>query len=538
MTTGDAKRPSFLLIITDQQRADYLGCAGHPILKTPHIDGIASAGIRFDRFYVANPVCMPNRATLMTGRMPSAHGVRSNGIPLSLQSNTFVDVLRENGYRTALVGKSHLQNFTGLPPILKREPSSPERPLPTGELADARRPDAAATAYANEDPKSWQDDDFELPMPFYGFDHVDLCTLHGDVVGGDYPRWLRRQGAVPESLTGRANQLANDYVCPQAWRTAVPEELYPTRFIGERCIDYLRAHAAREDAAPFFLMMSFPDPHHPFTPPGKYWDMYSPEDAVLPRSFFEIGQDPPPTLAWALAELTAEKIDRDRGQFVFAVDEREAREAIALTCGMMACIDDEVGRVLAELQMLGLDDETVIAYTSDHGDFLGDHRLLLKGAIHYQSLIRAPFLWRDPYSDHEDAVSAALCGTVDIAPTILDRAGVAAYNGVQGRSLLAEAEDLEDHGPGCVLIEDDQQRSGLGFDGSIRLCTLVSGPWRMSIYDGADWGELYNLEDDPLENRNLWSEPAAASVKADLLEQFVRRQISLIDRSPLPSARA
>src|SRR5690348_16910993 len=105
--------PNFLLFITDQHRFDYLGCSGHPVLKTPHIDSIAARGTFFERFYVATPVCMPNRATLMTGRMPSVHGVRSNGSPLSLLSNTFVDALRAAGYATALVGKSHLQNFTG-----------------------------------------------------------------------------------------------------------------------------------------------------------------------------------------------------------------------------------------------------------------------------------------------------------------------------------------------------------------------------------------------------------------------------------------
>ena len=95
-------RPNILLFITDQHRVDYLGCSGHPVLKTPHIDSIAARGTRFARFYVATPVCMPNRATLMTGRMPSVHGVRSNGSPLSLRTNTFVDALRTSGYATAL----------------------------------------------------------------------------------------------------------------------------------------------------------------------------------------------------------------------------------------------------------------------------------------------------------------------------------------------------------------------------------------------------------------------------------------------------
>ena len=115
-------RPNFLFFITDQHRADFLGCYGHPVLRTPHIDSIAAKGIAFDRFHVASPVCQPNRASLMTGRMPSVHDVRSNGIPLSMEAVTFVDLLKDAGYRTALIGKSHLQNFTGFPPIIKRPP--------------------------------------------------------------------------------------------------------------------------------------------------------------------------------------------------------------------------------------------------------------------------------------------------------------------------------------------------------------------------------------------------------------------------------
>src|SRR3982074_3926013 len=118
-------RPNFLLFITDQHRADYLGCYGHPVLKTPNIDAIAERGTRFTRFYVATPVCMPNRATLMTGRMPSVHGVRSNGSPLSLQSNTFIHTLRAPGHAPALVGQRHLQNFSGIPALFQRAPPPP-----------------------------------------------------------------------------------------------------------------------------------------------------------------------------------------------------------------------------------------------------------------------------------------------------------------------------------------------------------------------------------------------------------------------------
>src|SRR5215207_3129903 len=117
-------RPNILFFICDQLRADHLGCYGNRTVRTPAIDSIARRGVAFDRFYVASPVCQPNRATLATGRMPSLHGVRSNGISLSLAANTFIQMLRASGWQTALIGKSHLQNFTGMPPAAKR-PDTP-----------------------------------------------------------------------------------------------------------------------------------------------------------------------------------------------------------------------------------------------------------------------------------------------------------------------------------------------------------------------------------------------------------------------------
>ncbi|MEM7250427.1 MAG: sulfatase-like hydrolase/transferase [Pseudomonadota bacterium] len=528
-------QPNFVFIITDQQRADYLSCTGHPSLQTPNIDRIATHGTILERFYVANPVCMPNRASLMTGRMPSAHGVRSNGIPLSVQAHTFTDVLRAGGYRTALVGKSHLQNFTGLDAIQTRPASAGKDVL--GD-AQAQRPDAPEERYQLESPSAWRDPNFTVPTPFYGFDHVELCTAHGDRVGGDYRRWAQARGANLDALSGPKNSLAHDYRCPQAWRTAVPAELYPTQFVAERSTAYLTEHARAKTPSPFFLMVSFPDPHHPFTPPGRYWDLYNPAEMTLPESFFENADNPAPPLAWALRERVDGKATRDRGQFLFVVDEQEAREAIALTCGMIAFIDDAIGQVVDTLHRTGLADNTVIVFTSDHGDFLGDHRLLLKGPIHRQSLIRVPCIWHDPDTVGPPA-TGALASTVDLAPTVLDRAGLAPYHGMQGTSLLPILTGHANAEPATsVVVEDDQQRTVLGFDSSPRVHTLVTDRWRLSIYAETDWGELYDLSNDPLELRNVWAALEHQGDKARLIEQFLRREIALVDRSPLPSALA
>jgi arylsulfatase A-like enzyme len=532
-----ATRPNFLLFITDQHRADYLGCYGHPVLKTPHIDSIAARGTRFTRFYVATPVCMPNRSTLMTGRMPSLHGVRSNGAPLSLRANTFVDAMRAAGYATALVGKSHLQNFTGGPAILRRKPPRDGDTVLGAEFAEAMKPSPSDGAYDQEHPARWKSGEpYDLDLPFYGFQHVDLCTSHGDEVGGHYYVWLKSHRPDADALRDRNNQLRHDYTCPQAYRTPIPEELYPTSYIAEKSCEWLDRYAAGGRTEPFFLMTSFPDPHHPFTPPGRYWDMYRPDDMALPPSF-EYGNRPlPRSVAWALEQRESGKAVMTE-QAAFAVNEREAREAMALSCGMIAMIDDAVGRVLGRLASAGLADDTIVIFTTDHGDFLGDHRLMLKGPAHFDGITHVPFIWAEPGDGRGARTSDVLGGTLDIAATLLDRARVQPYNGIQGESLLP-AISGETIVRDSMVIEDDQQRSVLGHASPPRLRTIVTRRWRMSIAQGDIWGELYDLENDPHEMDNLFDDPRHRAVRAELMEKLAYRQMELADRSPLPMGRA
>ena len=531
--------PNILLIITDQQRADYLGCTGHPLLRTPNLDGLAARGTIAGRCYVASPVCMPNRASLMTGRMPSLHGARSNGVPLNRQANTFVDLLAAHGYQTALMGKSHLQNFTDNPPLQRPPEPGPGKRRAGGDLGEALKPFAPGAEYEYELPSRWRGDAQQpLKTPFYGFQHVRLATGHGDRVGGQYLHWLGAHQADPERLTGPENSLPHDSVCPQAWRTAMPEELYPTAYVADMTCEYLRGH--RQPAKPFFAMASFPDPHHPFTPPGRYWDMYDPAAMPLPESFHRDSARPPAMLAWHRAQHL--KGAENRGGYApIEINEREAREAMALTCGMISMIDDAVGRILETLAEQGLADNTVVIFTADHGDYLGHHRLLLKGPMHYQSLVRVPLIWSEPDGIKTAPAAPAfdgLCSTIDIAASILDRAGIAPFNGMQGRSLLPGIAGDDSTAPGEIVIEEDQQRPLMELEQTARVRTLVARDWRLTLYAGAEAGELYNLRDDPDEFDNLWDDAASAPVKADLLERLARRMMDLAERSPLPRGQA
>ena len=521
------KRPNFLFIITDQHRADHLGCYGNPIVKTPNIDGIAAKGTRWDRFYVANPICMPNRASIMTGRMCSAHGARHNGIPLSKNHTTFVELLRDAGYSTGLIGKSHLQSFTGLPATNKYE-TQEGMTAPSPHLRDAFKDNRHGPEYDLETVPQWQ-----APLAarkegdFYGFDHVEVAASHADQASGDYLLWARAQRADFDDLVGPENALPDNRIsAPQAWRTAVPEELYSTNWISDRSAYWLAFQAKGE--SPFFLQMSFPYPHHPFTPPGRYWDMYSPDQVDLPASF---GKGDLPPIRAMRAALEDGSDPRDN-QSPFAVTDDEARAIIALTYGMITMIDDAIGRVLKQLSDLGLAEDTVVIFTTDHGDYMGDHGLMLKLLLHYQGIIRVPFIWHDPSQPQQAAVRAELGSSIDISATILARAGIQPFNGLQGRDLLATQP------PEAVIIEEDSQRVMTGFDRAQRVRTVVTDRYRMSLRQGEDWHELYDLQADPLEMHNLYDDPKGQPARSELSELMLRRMIELQDRAPLPAYRA
>ncbi len=303
----------------------------------------------------------------------------------------------------------------------------------------------------------------------------------------------------------------------------------------ERTLAYLDDHARRRESAPFFVQCSFPDPHHPFTPPGRYWDMYKPQDMALPPSFRIGNRKLPPHAAALLAA-------RDNGTLhaenpgAFAVNEQEAREAIALTYGMIAMIDDGIAKILKRLDELGLARNTVIVFTSDHGDLMGDHQLMLKGAYAYQGLVRVPFIWVEPDGAGAPPASRsdALFGTLDIASTVIDRERLAPYNGIQGKSMLPV---LAGSGAGHdgILIEYGSQRPVPALPPELSMRTLVDECWRITLYRGVPWGELYYLKSDPYELQNLWDEPASASLKLALTERLVQKMMELADRSPRPT---
>ncbi|MGH7091291.1 MAG: sulfatase-like hydrolase/transferase, partial [Stellaceae bacterium] len=254
-------------------------------------------------------------------------------------------------------------------------------------------------------------------------------------------------------------------------------------------------------------------------------------DVILPRSFAAGANRPPPHVAALLAERDAGRARKNTPQ-LFACNEREAREAIALNYGSISGIDDAIARVMARLDALGLARNTVVIVTADHGDYMGDHQLLLKGPIHYRGLVAAPFLWRDGRARGR---SAALCGTLDLAQTILARAGAAPFNGMQGKDMAPLFAGSSAHHD-ALLIEEEGQRAQVGFPSHVRVRSLVTERHRLSLYDGIDWGELYDLERDPDELTNLWDDPASGALRAELVLRLARKMLALSETSPNPTA--
>lgn len=219
-------------------------------------------------------------------------------------------------------------------------------------------------------------------------------------------------------------------------------------------------------------------------------------------------------------------------QSPFAVTEDGARAIIALTYGMITMIDDAIGRVLAELEASEQADNTIVIFTTDHRDYMGDHGLMLKLLLHYQGIIRVPFISHDPTNPTTGVVDSGLASSIDISATILARAGIQAFNGLQGRDLLSTDP------PEAIIVEEDSQRTMTGFERPQRVRTIVTDQHRMSLRQGEDWGELYDLSEDPLEVENLFDDPGTQEVRHILTDTMLRRMIELQDRAPLPAYRA
>ena len=507
-----SEKLNVLFIITDQQRYDHLGFSGNPDIKTPNLDRLAAEGIRFSNAYVANPICMPNRSSIFTGKYPSIHGVRCNGINLDPKIPTFTQSLIQSGYHTCSIGKIHL-NFYGTP--FKRNFDSAEQMIPF-----------IYTPKENRKP---------IPKPYYGLEEVELTIGHGDAVSGHYLDWIEeRAPQYLDIIKHRAPKLF-DKVLDES---EIPEEIHPTQYITERTITFLKRFSVGQyGSKPFFLHCSFPDPHAPVCPPKKYREMYDPEKIQLPSSFnnFDLLYEHAAlgTYANVLTRAHMRKTNED-----------EARKFIAYTYGAISMIDHGVGQILAALNSFGLDKNTIVIFTSDHGDFMADHGMILKGLAHFQGVLKIPYIWKVPGVTKSGTITNSLASSIDIPTTILnlleikDKYRPKVMQGYDLTPILRNPEiKVRDH---CIIEEDQDYEDAKDLSNlpSMKVRTMITEGYRITVYNKEGAGDLYDIKKDPDEIHNLWDDENFKHLKSKLLNKMLHELIKLQDRTPRRQARA
>jgi arylsulfatase A-like enzyme len=482
-------RPKNVLwIMCDQLRHDYLGCTGHPTLKTPNIDAMAKRGVRFSNAYVQSPICGPSRMSFYTGRYMRSHGSHWNGWPLRVGEPTLGDHLKKIGVRNVLVGKTHMA------PDLE------------GLKALGIAPDSIIGVHVGE-------------CGFEPYERDD--GLHP--TGRPRPRYdsyLRAQGYdAPNPWEHWANsgadadgELQNGWLLAHADKAArIPEELSETPYMTRRAMDFIGD--AESDGRPWCLHLSYIKPHWPYIAPEPYASMYSAKD-VLPaiRSEKE-RQEAHPVFAAYMDMRYSRNMSRD-----------EAREKVIPTyMGLITQIDDQMGVLMRFLDERGLLESTMIVFTSDHGDYLGDHWMGEKDLFHEQSA-KIPLIVIDP-STSADATRGSVCDAlvegIDLTPTFIDYFGGTPPDHIlEGRSLMPLLHGENPQWRNVVFSEYDysMQDVRLKLNQPIEQCRLFmafDGRWKY-IHASGFRPMLYDLQSDPLEFADRGGDPACTDVIARL----------------------
>lgn len=491
----DDHPPSFLFILSDQQRRDSLGCYGNLSASTPALDALADSGVILDRAFTANVICSPSRASMMTGRYPRTHGLITNGMPLDADEITLPQTLATAGYHTAAVGKIHLS--------------------PCGGVI----PEMAGAGWQESLPESrpfWEAGN-TLPLPYYGFQEVRLCDGHGED-WADYYRDLKARDPKLPELLKKQNALAPPSGAPSSWKSAIPEEHHSSTWVADEAIKKLERYAG--DRQPFFLFVGFPDPHFPYCPPAPWCDMFDPADVPMPRrqrSELKTGS--------TYFRRRIDQYEKVFGFHPFDMPDNYIREIIAHTYGMVSLLDKQVGRIVSTLDRLQLRDNTVVIFTTDHGEHIGDHWFIYKVSP-YDELTHLPLIWSCPRRFGPRRRSTDITSHIDLMPTILDLARVTVPRGVQGLSYRAVLEGTEKVGRISAYLEDDSE------DAKDYMRTLWTPRYRLTYELPSVDGELYDLEADPNEFHNRWNDPDYRSARHDMIEQLLQASIEASDPKP------
>jgi arylsulfatase A-like enzyme len=454
--------PNILWICTDQQRYDTIHALGNTHIRTPNLDRLVAEGVSFTRAYTQSPICTPSRACFLTGRYPSTLHINRNGnayfpddIPLI--TRTLADV----GYDCGLVGKLHLSAANGRVEI---------------------RPDDGYRVF------KWSH--HPTPETFWPTDQ------HA------YQKWLVDQDIDWSAAYGA--QAVSGWTVQTSYRPGIAAQYHQTTW----CADETIAHMLQRREGPWLMSVNPFDPHPPFDPPAEYLGRMDIDRMPLPLFQPEELQ----------SQLAFVGIDHQT-ETPLSPEDYDAKRMIAAYYAQIELIDDQVGRMLDALESSGQREHTIVIFTSDHGEMLGDHGLVLKGCRFYEGAVHVPLIVSWPGRFGQGIRSDALVELADIVPTLLDVVRLPISNNVHGMSLLpilcGQADPAVHHRFVRCEYHDALDRPFASHANMI-----YDGRYKLVVYHGHAIGELYDLQEDPQEFRNLWDDPSALSLKHELTKEL------------------
>lgn len=462
------ERPNILLYCTDQQRADLMGCMGHQAIHTPNLDALASRGVLLKNLFIQGPVCMPSRASILTGTYPSRHGVVDNGYNLSEHLPTMGELFANAGYHTGAVGRTHIRC---------------SRPHPV-----------------------------HPPKNYYGFEDCvhSQCYWDGLDPHGEYLAWIRREHPelYDEAATTNTDRIGRKDAYNAGW-TTLDDDKTMTAWVTDQSLSWIDRHQANRGKEPFLLWAGTWDPHARFLAP-KPWDtLYPPREIPLPvRRERE----------WeSLAPHFAKKSLREWTNSDTSLDD-VIRNSLSIYWGMISHIDDQFGRLMRGLHTRGVSENTIVVFLSDHGEMAGNHWVWAKGPYFYDDALRVPGIISWPAGIARRTCLDSLVETIDLLPTLAALADVPAGSTHQGRSFDAALRGTAATHRTDVFCEyHDHTVSG------DRMFTLRDERCRITIYQGRRYGELFDLDGDPNALHNLWDDPSHAKLRQIMMDRLLQR---------------
>ena len=456
------KMPNILWICTDQQRFDTINALGYSHVRTPNLDRLVAEGVAFTQAYCQSPICTPSRASFLTGRYASTLHVNRNGNDYFPEDITLVtQTLDDAGYDCGLAGKLHL-----------------------------------SAAYGRVEARP--DDRYRV----FKWSHHPNPESYWPTQDHAYQQWLADQGVDWDEAYGA--DAVTGWEVQEGYQAGIAAEYHQTTWCANEAIAFMN----EERDGPWLMSVNPFDPHPAFDPPREYLERMDREG--MPMPLFS-----PEELE---SQLDLSGIDHQT-QLPVSPYDYDAQGMVAAYCAQIELIDDQVGRMLQALVDSGQRENTIVIFTSDHGEMLGDHGLRLKGCRFYEGAVHIPLIISCPGLYAQGVRSDALVELTDLVPTLLDTIGLPIAEEIQGKSLLPILKGEADPSVHRDFVRCEYH-DALDRNYASRANMLFDGRFKLVVYHGHDIGEIYDLENDPDEFQNLWDDPEVESLKLTLIKRL------------------